>query len=537
MKNPKRYLIMSADGIHAGPTVAGNFLAAMIQPASLSALNVELTTSVRGSIAQPRTAVSRRASAKSAVADSLQVIASIAEDGVKLVSGSEETIAALRQKHPGLRVVEETFCQPALAPRPVVLQKSHSPARRPARVRAAAKPAAAGLGVGNTAWNVTVVRADTNAPVRGAKVVAFTDFGGRIGSEAITAANGVAALTIAGKVKTLERLYVFYDKPGLWGHFAATVPVKNAGLNVALAPVDLSQVDSLKHFHAQALINDGSGVRVGVIDSGVALDHADLVVAGGKNCLPEPEDPANFGPAGDEHGTHVAGIIAGRGTVPAGMRGLAPAAEIRSYRVFGKKSEGSGSSFAVIAAINQAILDGCDLINLSLAFPPGVNDLAVAAALRRARDNGCLPVAAAGNDGRQPVSFPAASTHALAISAAGRVGTFPAHSSETADITSPKGTDPADFLGAFSNNGMELDFTGAGVGVVSTVPGGYAPLSGTSMACPAITGVIARLLAARADIRTMPRSSARTDAIRQLAVSAAKPLGFGNLFEGNGLIP
>lgn len=531
--NTKRYLILSADGIRAqdeGATAAvTRTLKAMMTTASARALGTKLGARVAASAdtkARKKTAVRRKF--KAAAAPSLEVINSTAKDGVKLVRATEATMAALRQQHPGLRIVEETFCLPALAPQAAVL-------RAPAARAVAAKAKKTATAAAASSHLVRVVRAGSGAPVRGARVVAFTDYANRVGFEAKTIANGEATLPFTGKAPVIERLFVFHEEPGLWSHHAKKVTLKAQPLVIELPALDLAQEDGLRHFHGAGADDAGTGVRVGVIDSGVDATHPDLRVTGGKNCLPQPDEPADHGPDGDPHGTHVAGIIAGRGTAPGGMRGLAPAAEIRSYRVFGKKREGSGSSFAVISALDQAVIDQCDIVNLSLSFPPGVNDPAVAAALRRARDHGCLPVAAAGNDGRQPVSFPASSTHALAVSAAGRKKTFPQSSSETADISTPSGTDKANFLAAFSNNGLELDCTGAGVGVVSTVPGGHAAMSGTSMASPAVAGTIARLLAARPDILAMPRDATRTEAIAGLAMSAAKSLGFGNLFEGNGL--
>jgi subtilisin len=59
-------------------------------------------------------------------------------------------------------------------------------------------------------------------------------------------------------------------------------------------------------------------------------------------------------------------------------------------------------------------------------------------------------------------------------------------------------------------------------------------MDGTSMACPSVTGAIARLLSANPAVMRMPRDQARSDAILQLAYAAAKPLGFGAEFEGNG---
>jgi len=84
---------------------------------------------------------------------------------------------------------------------------------------------------------------------------------------------------------------------------------------------------------------------------------------------------------------------------------------------------------------------------------------------------------------------------------------------------------------------MELDLMGPGVGVLSTVRGGYAPMSGTSMACPAVTGFAAKMLPMpnRRNILNMPRDQARSDAIAQALLQAGKSLGFGPKYEGKGL--
>jgi subtilisin len=124
---------------------------------------------------------------------------------------------------------------------------------------------------------------------------------------------------------------------------------------------------------------------------------------------------------------------------------------------------------------------------------------------------------------------------AVAVSAVGRKGTFPARSSESGDVAAPFGTDSKSFLAAFSNLGATLDVAGAGVAVVSTVPGGYAPMSGTSMACPAVTGVLARLLANTPAVLNMARDANRADAIRALLFAQAQSLGLGVTNEGKGL--
>jgi subtilisin len=88
----------------------------------------------------------------------------------------------------------------------------------------------------------------------------------------------------------------------------------------------------------------------------------------------------------------------------------------------------------------------------------------------------------------------------------------------------------------FSNIGPETDLTGPGVGVISTLPGGYGVMSGTSMATPAETGAAARVLSPQAAILAMPKDANRTTAMLHALAAATKPLGFGATFEGKGLI-
>ena len=120
------------------------------------------------------------------------------------------------------------------------------------------------------------------------------------------------------------------------------------------------------------------------------------------------------------------------------------------------------------------------------------------------------------------------------MSAFGRKGTFPTSAAEVEDIASPYGTDKKNFVASFSNVGPEIDLTGPGVGIISTVPNGHTEISGTSMACPAVTGAAARALAGSAVLKKK-RDRARSDAMVKAILATAKPLGFGVTFEGHGL--
>ena len=148
-------------------------------------------------------------------------------------------------------------------------------------------------------------------------------------------------------------------------------------------------------------------------------------------------------------------------------------------------------------------------------------DPVLKAAIDDARAAGSLCIIAAGNDDRSPVSYPAIEGTALAVSATGRKGTFPTSAAAADEVAAPYGTDKKNFVAAFSNIGPEVDLTGPGVGIMSTVPGSYAEISGTSMACPAATGAAARAIAGTPIIK-MRRNARRSEAIVKAVLASAK---------------
>jgi subtilisin len=444
----------------------------------------------------------------------MRVLDSIREDGPKLVELLPDEAITLRAHQPSLKLMPILYYRTAVAPR-------FSVGSRPK------------VAAGKTAVKIRlkVANKKDGTPISEAMVVAFIDFEKRIGDQGVTNAKGEVSLSLGGSSKRLQRLYV-YPEEGFWSFLKKNMIV-TSGVTVGLDPLDLSYTDSLRYFYGNSDDDSGAGVRVAVIDTGIDTTHPDLRVDGGANTV-LGEDSDEFGPNGSSHGTHVAGIIGGRGRPPSGLRGLAPGVTLRSYRVFGKNAEGA-SNYDIIKAIDQAVTDDCDLINMSLGGGP--SDDAMSAAIEEARARGSLVIVAAGNEYRSAVSFPALDPLVMAVSAMGRKGTFPKNSAENGDIASPYGKDRKNFLAAFSNIGPELDLTGPGVGVLSTVRGGYAPMSGTSMACPAVTGFAAKMLSmpGHINILNMPHDQARSDAMAQALLQSAKSLGFGPTYEGKGL--
>ncbi|WP_394275352.1 S8 family serine peptidase [Luteococcus sp.] len=167
---------------------------------------------------------------------------------------------------------------------------------------------------------------------------------------------------------------------------------------------------------------DGEGIKVGVIDSGIDIDHPDLGGSGTNGMTRFPTKRVTVGhdfvgdaydadadgsvpvpdPVPDDcggHGTHVAGIIGGDGNPSAqGVKGVAPKVTFGAYRIFG--CEGSSSSEIIMAAMERAQADGMDVVNMSLgASFMTWRDYPTAVAADALTDSGVTVVVAAGNSG------------------------------------------------------------------------------------------------------------------------------------------
>lgn len=228
-------------------------------------------------------------------------------------------------------------------------------------------------------------------------------------------------------------------------------------------------------------VNNGTGVCVAVIDTGVQSTHPDLA-----GLVVGTADFTGEGPAdGYGHGTHVAGIIGAVANNGVGISGAAPGADVLSVKVLA--SNGSGLSSWAADGIIWAVDHGATVLNLSLgaSCPPaqsgGCMSTAMQTAVSYAQSHDVVVVAAAGNDGDPNGahagnwSWPAAYTWPIAVGATTASST---HSS-------------------FSTSAPYVDVAAPGSSIYSTylttVNGGYAYMSGTSMATPYVTALAALL--------------------------------------------
>lgn len=206
----------------------------------------------------------------------------------------------------------------------------------------------------------------------------------------------------------------------------------------------------------------GRGVKVAVLDSGVAKHPALTGNILQLALVPLPENPA----AMNGHGTAVASMIAGNSAL---TPGVAPAAEIFSVRI--SDDNGMSDSFLLAEGILAAVKEGAAVINISMGSQ-GDSRL-VRDAIAGAVEAGAVIVAASGNNGLQQVSYPAANEGVIAVGAVDGAG---------------------EHL-AFSNRGGELALSAPGYLINAAWTGNESvQVSGTSFSAPIISGAIAAIM-------------------------------------------
>jgi subtilisin family serine protease len=278
--------------------------------------------------------------------------------------------------------------------------------------------------------------------------------------------------------------------PTLWGPTLAT-----AGQGMKIGIID-DGVDQTHQFFNPA----GYTMPAGFPKGQIAYTTAKVIVA---RAFPAPgisyaNQNKPFDDRQSEHATHVAGIAAGNNGVVAStgarVSGVAPRAYIGNYKALTVPTPGvglNGNSAEIAAAIEAAVRDGMNVINLSLGEPEiePSRDIVVRA-INAAADAGVVPAIAAGNDfgdfGRGSVGSPGTAAKAITVAA----------------VTSGRSNVP-DQIADFSSGGpsplslqLKPDVSAPGVNVLSSVPereGTWAIFSGTSMASPHVAGAAALL--------------------------------------------
>lgn len=352
------------------------------------------------------------------------------------------------------------------------------------------------------------------------KATIIVRFKEKIDPDAIVAVNGrilktyraipaVAAQLDAASIEILKRnpsvAYVETDKERhIQGHLDEVLARPGSVQPPQILPWGVDRIDAEEVWRR----NEGEGINVAIIDTGVDPDHPDLManIEGKYSAI-----PPNVYTVDDRygHGTHVAGTIAAISN-EIGVVGVGPKIDLWIVKasaggILLLKDLLESYDFVINTWFDDDPNNNIQVVSMSYG---GGYSAPEAEMLQKAWDIGIILVAAAGNEGGA-VIYPAALPFVIAVSA----------------------MNIDDQITAWSNRGPEIDLAAPGSGITSTyLRGGYATWSGTSMATPHVSASAALAIASH------PRMTSQE--IVQLLFDKAEDLGdsgFDYLF-GHGLV-
>ncbi len=291
--------------------------------------------------------------------------------------------------------------------------------------------------------------------------------------------------------------------PLLEDHFDAEYAVENVTLHAFIDASDPRRteqwaLDMVKATDAWGISDGSHNVVVAVIDSGIAVSHEDLKdnlwvnsneIAdngvdddnngfiddiNGWDFSGNDKDPTDeVGTNNPGHGTHCAGIIGASCGNSLGVCGMSPKVSLMAVRFL--DANGSGDLFASTKAISYAVNNGAHIISASWgATIPESQAQPIIDAIKHAEERGVIFIAAAANDGKSNDT----------------ASVYPANA-QTPHMISVAASNRSDEKPSWSNYGRKVDIAAPGENILSTIPSGYRELSGTSMATPLVSGVVA----------------------------------------------
>jgi subtilisin family serine protease len=219
-------------------------------------------------------------------------------------------------------------------------------------------------------------------------------------------------------------------------------------------------VSGVQGKHTHSVARSCAGIKIGMIDSGLDVDHPALAQASiQRKCFTTARASTS-----SPHGTAVASLLVGNDD---DFRGAAVGAQLFAGDVFADSVEG-GSAEAVASALLWMAQQNVPVVNVSLSGPP---NRALEAVCRAMTARGMIIVAAAGNEGpTKPVGFPAAYPGIVAVTA----------------------VDGENRIYLSANRGPQIVFSALGVNVEAAVDeGAYENVSGTSFAAPVVSAHLA----------------------------------------------
>ena len=298
----------------------------------------------------------------------------------------------------------------------------------------------------------------------------------------------------------------YYTNGQLWGMEGSDSPT-------SVGPAGTTNVYGI---NAEAAWNDGQtgskSIFVGIVDTGVQITHPDLV----DNIWTNPYDAVDgidndgngfvddihgwdfvnndnsvYDSVNDDHGTHVAGTIGGKGGNGAGVAGVNWNVTMISTKFLGTNGGTTADAVRAIDYITDLkTRHGMDVVATNNSWGGGGYSAALHSAIIRAAKADILTIIAAGNDASNNDSVASYPSNTSTL-----VGTTTTTAASYEGVIAVASLDSSGAMSSFSNYGKTtVDIAAPGAGIMSSVPSNtYASYSGTSMATPHVTGSVALL--------------------------------------------
>ena len=447
------------------------------------------------------------------VAD-VEIVQTYAERGtisppIAVVRTSDENAAVLRRSTGGALVIEPDRYIRAAS---FAFMGSLPPSQAIAAMSA--------LGPG---FAVTIrLLSESGQPVEHAEVRLVGEQGA---AQGLTDKDGKVDLTLYGELpETVSELFV-KARVGYWGLWRHRPDLKADAVNTfTLEPLSLPNAldwgGKAMRFDQLPTECRGTGIKIALIDSGIAISHKQLVridhgidIRGGGEGRSWSQDLIG-------HGTPCAGIIGAIPDAAHGIRGYAPESELHVCRL---PTDARCSD--LVAALDYCLETGIDVAFLGFGCERG--SAIVEQRIATAKQQGIGIVAAAGNSAGA-VLFPACSPHVLAVGAIGQIGSYPEDSPQALQAGAAVAVAGGLFVPPFSSRGPELDLCAPGVAIVACQsPDGYGICDGTSLAAAHVAALAALILAHHGDFRSRfaERDFQRVERLFQILKDTAQPIG------------
>jgi subtilisin len=362
---------------------------------------------------------------------------------------------------------------------------------------------------------------EAGAPVEQATVRLI---GEQASVQGLTDGDGRIDLTLQGELPDTVAAIVVNPRSGSWGLWQQRPCLEADAVNsFTLDPLSLPEAldwgGAAMQFDRIPNQCRGAGVRIAVIDSGIATSHKQLTrIDHGIDI--RSADGKSWSKDAIGHGTPCAGLVGAAPQTTHGVRGYAPDSELHICKL---PSDAYCSD--LIVALDYCLQNAIDVVCLGFGCERG--SVLVEQRISEAKQNGVSLIAAAGNSAGA-VLFPACSANVMAVGAVGQSESFPDDSPQAAQAATGVAVAGGFFVPPFSCRGPELDVCAPGVAVVACQsPDGYAVCDGTSLAAAHVAALAALILADHSDFKGpfAVKNLQRVERLFQILKDTAQPIG------------